>query len=86
MYKNAKLPIIWSTFARRQDLRAFELGVSKEHGDLKDVYICLSHQISTQLNTYGRFWCCARNGVFHHHQQTTKLWNFLWMNCVTSLQ
>ena len=52
----------------------------------KPYAIPISGQISTQLNTYGRFWSVAWYSVFHHHQQNTKLWNFLWKNGVVSLQ
>jgi hypothetical protein len=50
------------------------------------VSVCLSHQTSTKLKTYGRFWSGAWDSVFHHHQQNTKLCNFSWKNGVTSLQ
>jgi hypothetical protein len=49
-------------------------------GSLKCVCVCLIHQISTQLSTYGIFWRGAWDSVFHHHPHNIKwssLLNFL---------
>ncbi len=44
--------------------------------------MAFSHQISTQLNTYGRFWSDMLDGALHHHHQNTKWGNIFWKNAV----
>ncbi len=42
-----------------------------------------SHPISTQLNTYGRFWSDMLDSVLHHHHhQNNKWWNIFQKNAV----
>ncbi len=41
-----------------------------------------SHHISTQLNTYGRFWTDVLDSALHHHHQNTKWGNIFWKNGV----
>ena len=52
LYKNAQLPIDLATMAE-------EISVTLKEGSHRSIgglnRVCLSHQISTQLNTYGRF-------------------------------
>ena len=50
---HAQLPIILLTMARR------DLGGLNGVCMCECMCVCLSHQISTQLNTYGRFWSGA---------------------------
>ena len=55
-YKNAQLPIILSTMARRRDLRDFERGASKKLTvrSLKGVYACICACVSvTRSQPYG---------------------------------
>jgi hypothetical protein len=59
MYKNAQLPIILATMARRRDLSGLATGVSKEHRGFKG---CVSQ--SPDLNPIEH--------VFHHYKQNTK--------------
>ncbi len=41
-----------------------------------------SHQIWTQLNTYGRFWSDVLDSALHRHHQNTKWGNIFWKNGV----
>ena len=43
-----------------------------------------SHQISTQLNTYVRFWTDVLDSTLHQHHQNTKWENIFWKNDVHS--
>ncbi len=43
--------------------------------DVNHMYGLRSHQISTQLNTYGEFWTDVLDSVLHHHHQNTKWGN-----------
>ena len=51
MSKDAQLPIILATMARRRDLSEFERGLKG--------CLCVCYQISTQWNANGRFWSGA---------------------------
>ncbi len=41
-----------------------------------------SHQISIQLNTYGRFWTDVFDSALHRRHQNTKWENIFWKNSV----
>ncbi len=49
---------------------------------MKMMWIICYHTISTQLNSYGKFWIDMLDSALHHHHQNIKLGNILWKNSV----
>lgn len=66
--------------------------------DVNQFVICYglhSHRISTQLNTYAKFWSDIFVNVLYHHHQilniflaqvACSLWDIFWFNCLEPLE